>query len=142
MDLIGNNAADLALMADTIGGTLDAMLVDLYQNDFAASRGTVLADLTVATFSGYAQKTVTWLGTSISDDGNPEAMGTMSEWRPNATTITNEIFGLYATAAVGGALLFCARFDDAPLPMATVFDTILCTLRYRPTNGGLVATLS
>jgi hypothetical protein len=143
MDLIGNQQLDLDLAADAVAGSLAAAVIDLFQSDTVVDRNTVVGDLVVADYSGYAQKVITWLAPSISDDGQIEVIGTVTEWRPTSSAVVNSIYGLLVRAAgVGPPLYFVARFDDAPLPMGGTLDSIILTLRWRPRTGGLVATVS
>ena len=145
MVLVGNQDLDLALAAAGIAATaavgpLHNLKADLCQTSMTIDRNTDLAALEagVATFGGYVQGTVTWDAPSLSDDGNIEVVGTMPVWRPTDTTVPNVIYSIYFTEAVGSLLMFCASFDNGPLPMNDTLDQIMCVIRWRPQTGGLV----
>lgn len=140
--LVGNNAIDLAILAAVVdaGAAFDGALVALFQNDFTPDRTSIRTDFTNATYSGYAQEAITWLVPSLADDGTPEVIGTVGEFRPNAATVGNVIFGgLIVTAA--DALLLSYR-EDAPFPMAATTDSYIPTVRLRLSAGGLVASVT
>lgn len=143
MTLIGNNAIDLVAYADltALAGLLTGALVELFQNDVTPTRATLIGSYTVATYTGYANEAITWLAPSISDDGVAEIVGTVAEFRPTGSGVANNIYGAYVTTS-GGALIGAVRFDNAPVPMAGVNDSILVTIRIRTQIGGLLALVS
>lgn len=150
VELNGNDSIDIfgaraATGTDTTSyGFLDGLKLDLAQDDLVWDRNLDLASCTpaVANFNGYAQKTVTWQDASIADDGSVEVLSDPIQWVPTGSSTPNSIYGIYATLAGGNTLGFNGRFDDAPLPMDSVFQQITVTLRYRPTNGGLVDVIT
>jgi hypothetical protein len=143
MDLIGNNDFDLLVADDVTGISLLAPTVHLFQNDTQVDRNTVIGDLTEATYTGYASEAVTWLAPSVADDGAIEVVGTVGEFRPTGSAVVNDIYGIMVKSGiVGTPMVFCARFDDAPLPMASALNAIVVTLRWRPQTNGLVVTVS
>jgi len=149
MELIGNEHVDELIAADATGsssfaaGALDGLLVDLFQDDITPTRTTPLSTYTdaVANYDGYAQGSATWGIPSRADDGTIEVLGPVAEFRPMSDDTPNTIFGLYTTLG-DGSLGFAARFDNAPIPMQDALDQITVTLRYRPTNGGIVDAIT
>lgn len=145
MDLVGNDAFDVRAGADVIAGDLDAATVHLGKTNITVDRTTTKADLTAteANYTGYAAEAVTWLAPSVADDGGVEVVGIVGEFRPTDAVVDNAIYTLWVLSAVTGTpLCFCARFDNAPLPMASPLNSLVVTLRWRPQTGGIVITVS
>lgn len=142
-ELIGNDPLDIAIGGDAIAGTLAGAEVHLTKSSLLMTRSTVKADLTAieADYNTYAAEAVTWGPASISDDGNIEYLGTLGEFRPTDALAPNEIHGGWIENT-GGDLLWCFMFDN-PLPMGTILDAILLTVRYRPiVDAGLINIIS
>lgn len=149
MELVGNDHIDVLVATDATSdvsftmGALSGMKIDLYQADITPARDTDLQTYLdgIADYSGYAQGDVTWGVPARADDGAIEVLGTTDVFKPNASTVGNNIFGLFTTLS-DDSLGFAARFDNPPIPMGDTLDQITVTLRYRPTDGGLVAVIS
>lgn len=110
-----------ALKAAT--GPLVDVLVHLYVNNVTPAKSTVLADLTEATFDGYANVNVLaagWTAPYVNAAGNGE-MSTLAQAAFNATgTTTSEMaFGYYVTDNPATVLLFAEKFAVA-VPMGAV----------------------
>jgi len=141
MNMVSNQAYHLDLLADAIAGSLVGAKLALYQNNIDPTPETPIGDYTAATFTGYAQKAITWLAPSIADDGTPEVVGTTTEWRPTDAVTPNSIYGLLLVTA-GGALYQAGKFDNDPLPMGSNLDSLLVTFRVRLAPTGLVVLIS
>jgi len=91
----------------------------------------VVGDFTEATYSGYAREAIASATPSISDDGVPELVYPVGEFRPTATTVGNPAIygGLLLTA--GGVMIAGWRMDDPPPAMQATTDIIVVTLRIR-----------
>lgn len=146
MILIGNNATDIAVGADAIGaaGALLTPNVHLVKADIAFDRETTLAQLDAAEadYDGYGVEALTWGPATIADSGEIEYQGVTGEFRPTGSVVQNVIYGIYLTDVANTTLLFCARFDDPPLPMGSTLDNIVVTPRWRPQTGGIVSVVS
>lgn len=142
MNLIGNQAWALDVTADAIAGVLTANKVALFQSNTVPTPATVIGDYTQATYSGYALEAITWSAPTLADDGSVEVIGILGEFRPTSSVVQNTIYGLLLVDTTGLILYAAARFDDAPLPMNSVLDAIVPTIRVRITPGGLVVTVS
>jgi len=144
MELLEFQASQLARADADIADYLLALKADLYQTEIDILPETPVGDFTaaIATFTGYAQKTVTWGVPSVADDGTVEVVGTYTEWRPADGVTPNNIWGVFFRAAVGGALLFAGQFDGAPLPMNNALNAITITIRYRPASKSIVVVVS
>lgn len=142
MDLVPSQAFSLGVTADAIATTLDACKVKLFQNNIVPGPNTILGDYTEATYSGYAAEAITWSDPTIADDGSIEVIGIVGEFRPTSSVVVNSIYGLLLVDTTGAILYAGARFDAPPLPMNSVLDAIVPTLRVRITPGGIVAVVS
>lgn len=118
-------------------------IVRLCTLDMTPDRDTDLATLNdnSATFTGYAQKQITWLAPSRATDGSIEVVGTVTEWRPSDDAEPNNIFVIYAVN-VAGDLVFAGRVDDPPIPMQDNLDSLLLTIRWRPATALVGSTIS
>lgn len=112
---------------------LDADLVNckvkLFQNDYQPNPDTVKANLTVATFSGYADKTVAALLPPYYDPigGASTQIGTL-QWDHNGGVNANTIFGWWVENA-GGDLIIVGRFDT-PVGMSSLGDSIPLDIKF------------
>lgn len=86
-------------------------------NDVVPDEDTVLADLTVATYAGYADQAVTWETVVVPDvAGEAYSLSSSIEF-PLATAGTQDVYG-WALVDGAGALLECRLFD-APITVTT-----------------------
>lgn len=144
MDIITNNAFAQLLTTEAITavtGILAEAEIALFQNDVVPNPALLLAAYDLADYSGYAEEAITWGAVSVSDDGVVESIGTVGEFRPTSSVVTNAIYGgmLWNSA---GALLGAFRLENPPVGMAGVLDVLLLTIRLRLTPGGLVVVVS
>jgi len=144
MDLVPVQALNLGIAEAAVdtAAILDGVMVHLYQNDITPTPNRPIGDYTEATYTGYAAEALTWLAPTLNDAGQIEVIGTVGEFRPTASTVQNTIYGLYLTDTAGAVLLEAARFDNAPLPMNSVLDSIITTFRQIMPAGGTVAVVS
>ncbi len=103
--------------------------VNLFQNDYQPVPATVLADLTVATFSGYAAEVVAALLPAYLDPigGASAQIGTI-QFDHSGGVVSNIIFGFWAENA-GGDLIMVGRFEN-PIPMAALGDAIPLDVKF------------
>jgi hypothetical protein len=130
--------------ADVIAGSLTGAKVKLLKETVELSPTVLLADLVAAEadYTGYAEAAVTWSAVTRGDDGVIEFLGTVPEFRPTGTVLTNAIFGLFVVDALEAVVYMVAAFEGGPLPMESALDSIRLTLRYRPDSKQLVAFIS
>lgn len=143
MDLVKTNTEALAALlalTDT-DGLLDGALVRLFINDVQPVVTSVVGDFTAATYTGHADKEITWLAPSISDDGIPEVIGTVPEFRPTDSVLPNTVFGALLLDA-GHIMMEGGRFEEGPLPMESALDAILITVRLRFDMVSMMAVVS
>lgn len=97
----------------------DQSTLRLYQNDYTPNLGTVIGDLTEATFTGYAAVDVAeFSSTRLRSDvaGNAYYVDpAVATFLQTGTTITNTVYGYYLTDATGADLLAVGRFSSPVL---------------------------
>lgn len=144
MLLYETQSSQLTRAGEAIAAYLLGLKADLYKTPIDLTTNPPLATFqaAIADYAGYAQGVVTWDTPSVSDDGTVEVIGTYDQFRPTDSVNPNGIWGVYFTAAIGGALVFFGQFDTAPLPMASALNQITITLRYRPADQSIVAYVS
>jgi hypothetical protein len=149
MILSTNDTADLALAAAlTVSpaavGPLHGAVVHLCTANISYDRTTVLADLTAAeaTYDGYAAQDVTWDTPTRNQTGVIEIVGNVPGFIDTGSTTPNQIYGMWVSDTGGTHLYACAAFDTAPIPMINPACQITVTLRWQPTQGGMVAVVS
>lgn len=126
------NVGALAVVG-TLRTALEDCTVDLYQNDYTPSPGTVIGDLTVADFSGYGQKTVAdLLAAYIDPAGGASAQIATQQWDHSGGGVSNTVYGFYVRTA-GGVLILAGRFAE-PIPMAAIGDSIPLDIKFRFNN--------
>lgn len=121
-------AARVTVMAGLIdtGGVYEAVDLRLYQNDYTPTPATVLADLTAATYSGYAAEAIAFAGPVIGSDGKIRLVSVGALFQPTSSTVTNTVFGWYITNTGGTVLLAAGRFES-PVPMMGVTSGVEVT---------------
>lgn len=112
---------------------IDDMSVRLFQNDLIPSPTTVIGDLTVATYTGYANQTAGSLGAPYKDAlGNAIQEYDAVYFGATGSAIGNVVYGYYlvgGTGVLAGKLLAVVRFDE-PVTMAAVGDVVLVQPRF------------
>lgn len=101
------------IIGDTDWATAELVLFD---NDYTPNEDTELADLTLASFTGYAPAAITWSAPFFDIDGTPVSSGGEKLFTQTAAG-SALIYGFGITNAAGTTLLAAGRFADAPYPM-------------------------
>lgn len=93
-----------------VGGDLNGAKVGLYTNVHQPSKGTLLADLTQATYTGYALVAIaTWGAPFLDPIGNPTMVGNHIQFQPTDGAVPNTITGWFIVDSAGTDLLIaCA----------------------------------
>lgn len=108
-----------------IGNLLDAAILALFQNDVALGDTTVLADLALADFTGYAASAAIVWGPAFLAPGNrPTVAGDMKSFVVGTPVLLSNIVYGWAILNAGGTVLLAARKFDTPIPMTTAFQSI------------------
>lgn len=111
-------------------GQLGGGSIRLFTNDFVPGPNTVLADITEATFSGYAAVvTANWGQPFLNPQGFVEVDAPSAQFNHNGGAIVESVFGYYVTDA-GGALVTVERFAAGPYLMETALNSIIVVPRY------------
>lgn len=118
-------------ISSIIPGSLATTVIKLFMNDVTPGLGTKVADLTEATFTGYAAVPVTgWDATQLDPaTGLPiivQQTPAIAGFPQTGTTIVNTIFGFWVE--LNGHILLAERFDN-PIQMDTTGKNINLTLR-------------
>lgn len=107
----------------------------LFQNDFAPNVAMVLADLTEATFSGYAAAAgLAWGAPFINADGRAETDLPSQQFQHDGGAVANLVYGYYLTNAAGTVLYGAERFADAPIAMSFATNAIVVLSRLTQGN--------
>lgn len=134
MAAITPNPQLIEILAALAAGDYDALTMDLYQNDLDPTPLTVLGDFTVATYSGYAQKTALAFGTPyFNPDGIAEMDLPSQQFDHSGGAVANNIYGYYVQKT-GGGLLYAERLPDAPYPMIDATNSIVILSRFLMRN--------
>lgn len=143
MDLTKTKIHDLAVAAILTAedGPLDGAKIRLFTNDVNPDFNSVEGDFEDTTYTGHADKAVTWLAPAVADDGAVEIPGSVAEFRPTDAVTPNDVFGALLINADGEPLAG-GRFEDGPLPMQSAMDSILMMIRYRVQDGSAIIVLS
>lgn len=107
-------------------GYLDAVTIRLFQNAFTPTPNAVLGDFTQATFTDYAAiGPLVWGDPWIDSGGNVIVSAQVCQWVVVTPTITNTIYGYYATIGAGaGTAWRFAELFDTPKVMGLVGQAI------------------
>lgn len=109
---------------------LDTGSLRLFQNDVAITDETVVGDLTVATFGGYANVAVALWNAVYTETGGLAACNTpLTHFAASGAAPSNLIYGWYYLAA-GGALFAAGNFDE-PIPMGAVGNALPLVLEIK-----------
>lgn len=121
------NASSLAILQELIatGNLLDGVKLRLFQNDFTPVPASVLADFTIATFTGFATSTaVVWGTPYYQQDGTPNVAGDLKTFAAGSPlTVTNVIYGWYLIDGAASVWLAAYRFDQ-PIPVSIPLQAI------------------
>jgi hypothetical protein len=135
----------LDLLADSIAGHLATVDFHLIKANvgLAPWPGNAALIAAEADYTGYAAGVVTWGTPSKADDGTYEIVGTVPTFRPAGVVIVNNVWGGYLQQhAAPLHIPFAVIFDNAPLPMDDVLQTIDVVLRYRPQTQTIIISIS
>lgn len=121
----GNLAADTANLTALVdaGGPYDGAQLRLMTAPSAASRGTTLAEVVEASFTGYLAADIEWNAPSI-EAGAAICTGSTGTFRPTDSAVSESVTGWYITA--GGILKQVGVFST-PVPMGSPSDELILT---------------
>ena len=99
----------------------------LFQNDYTPVEGSVVGDFTVATWTGYANKTLTGASWTVTLADPSEASYAIQTFTSSAGSQNQANYGYYITNAAGTVLIYAERFTDGPYTIVNNGDTISVT---------------
>jgi len=135
MAAITTMAQLIANLVELAANDYGAVTMDLYQNDVTPTEGSILADFTVADFSGYAQETALNFGAPfVNLDGYAEMDLPSVQFDHSGGATANMIYGFYIQKT-GGGLLYAERLPTAPIPMVTSLNALVILSRYIMQNS-------
>jgi hypothetical protein len=123
-------AARRASLDEIKTNLLDTGSLRLFQNDIAISDETVVGDLDIATFGGYANAAIALWNAPYTEPGGLAAVNTPNTFfAASGVAPANLIYGWFYLAA-GGALYAAGNFD-APISMGVVGNAISLVIELR-----------
>jgi len=118
----------LAAMVDT-DGLLDGAKIKLFQNDLVPSPTTVIGDLTVASFAGYAAQDADWGTVYNMPDGGAGVVSPTDPFVATGVGLPQTIYGFYFTDTAGTALLGVRRLAE-PQTVNVAGDAVQINAEY------------
>jgi len=111
-DLVLTVESRLIGIAALIAAQLDGGSLRLFQNDITPDRKTLVADLDIATYTGYANKTIaTWGAPYLDVNGLASCVAPLQTFAATGDAISNTVYGAYYLDS-GGDLVWAVRFSD------------------------------
>lgn len=116
----------LAILLADVTTFTGKMKVRLFQNNIVPTPATTIADLTEATFDGYAASTViVWSPAGVDDSGFALAIGDMKLFQMSGSTTPNLIYGYYVCDDAGPPTkLYWAELLPTPKSMTALGDQL------------------
>lgn len=112
------------------GGPLNGTKTMLFQNNVTPTKTTVLADLTIPTYTGYvAQTTGTFGAPYVGTDGLERITAPGLQFQPSDDATPNTIYG-YAITNTAGTVLIAAKKFDTPVSMADATSAVVFQPEY------------
>lgn len=122
------NEGELDLLALIKAGTFS---LRLFQNNATIDASTILADLTVATFSGYSSQNLSYGSITTNGSGQATMTATTIHFDHNGGATGNTIYGYYLVNTSTSKVVKAEKFDTAVAMQflgdrITITDTMLC----------------
>lgn len=106
----------------------ELLILKLFQNNITPAETDVAGTYTVATFTGYADITLTPASGWTVVAGGPSTAGYAQQtFTSSADQATQNIYGYYLVGATTGNLYWAERFTDGPYPISFNGDQIKVT---------------
>lgn len=120
-------AARRKMLTEVKTGMLDGGECILFQNDVNFTLNTLLADLTVATFTGYADVTLTTYPDPYTEpDGTASLDSPQCVFASSGSAVQNTVFG-WAVKDAAGLLVGGGNFEN-PIAFNDVGDAVVFTV--------------
>lgn len=117
--IVPNQSKNDFLQAVISGTAMNGWKLRLFANNATISATTVLADLTEATFTGYAAvTTATWPAPALDGSNRGSSLNTQGQFTPTAGGGSGNIYGWYLTNSGGTVLYAVEKFASSPITVA------------------------
>ena len=103
------------------------LIIKLYQNNITPAESDTAATYTVATFTGYAQATLTGASWTVTGGAPSSATYAQQTFTSTAGSQSQNIYGYYLVRATSGVLAYAERFSDGPYLIVNNGDQIKVT---------------
>jgi hypothetical protein len=102
-----------------------AAILVLYQNALVPGQNTVIGDLTLCDFDGYAASSaLTFSGPFVLTDGTMEIVAPSVAFIATGATTPNVVYGWALRISASGALMYAENFDT-PIPISQSGDGLV-----------------
>lgn len=123
--------SQLLIQQAYVTATLDGATLGLFKNDVTPNVATVLGDLIIADFSGYAAIVIAAWGAPYVGPGNRvEADGPSQQFNHSGGAVPNDVYGWFLIDTVGGALLALERFVNGPYALIDASHSLVVLPRW------------
>lgn len=138
-NLAYSRVSALARLGTMVGAVpLLAPVFKLFQNNFTPLDTSILADFTIATFSGYADVAAPFLSPGL-DPQNVPVAPVQCIYSTDGIT-PGVAYGVYVVDSTG-ALVAAARFDGAPYNFADAGDQLVFTILFGMDEGTVTISI-
>lgn len=125
--LVPNNGEGDALAAIVGKTAAENLQLRLYQNNITPAETDTAATYTVATFTGYANITLTAANWTVTEGAPSEAAYPQQTFTSSADQASQSIYGYYFTRVTSGRIAWAERFPAGPYAIANNGDNIKVT---------------
>ncbi len=107
--------------------TAEDLSLRLYQNNITPAETDTAATYTVASFTGYANQTITAANWTVSGTAPTQAAAPQATFTSSAGSQNQPIYGYYFISPTGTILMWAERFSDGPYTIVNNGDAIKVT---------------
>lgn len=115
----------------------DGAIVKLFKSNTTPTRATVLADLTIADFAGYANLTLAaanFAGSTIASNVASVTYGLTLTWTRSTTGTSQTVYGMAVCNSAATKIIAIGLFDSGPYVVTNAGDAVNETLTVRRTS--------
>ena len=142
MTMLMPQSTELALLTALQTSTIKVLTVNLFSNNLSPVDEHVIADFTLATFTGYAAITgQNMLGPIYDDAGNVELVSPNCVFVATGSGTANTIYGYLVTDAAVATLYYFELFET-PQQIAKAGDAVSFVHRFGYANPGTGAVVT
>lgn len=128
--LVPNNGEGDALAAIVGKAAAENLKLRLYQNNITPAETDTAATYTVATFTGYADITLTAASWTVTEGAPSDASYAQQTFTSSADQSSQSIYGYYFTRVTSGRIAWAERFPAGPYAIANNGDNIKVTPKF------------